>query len=731
MQVFRARPERALPRILSMLALGLLGPVGIHAQECSPGTFFVSSFLAEASPSVPPPGGFCVEDNGPRDLDPADDVIRFQETVSDPLAGTKQLEGTARVLLGTVANGFGVQLEGLRETTVSGPPSNVVPSISIFVQAGFSPGILSNQAGSVTTHLDIGQNSSTGFKVIASGWWGGRFGRSFGQAIDSTPADGSSPPDGVGEITGGMEPTERVTLQVASTGKVPGSVLQVREARATVNVFVASQECLDSNFFVSTFSNDLYVDVFPRGGFCAADNGPADLNPIEGVIQFDQTVRDLSGTRKQFKGTARLVLGGGLVPFGVELVDFHETVLSQPGDGGRIRPIPIYVLSRFSEGVPANRVGRVYTHIEGMTANHVVPFTVIDQGFWAGRPRVSSGHIIGIPQQPISIRPITVTSPLSSGMLGTETVTYRYLGTSAEYGAEVILDRASAIVQAAGIVDPGGGGGGGDQEQVLELGPIVAENFTTEVHAVTATLDPAEAGIQVTFTVVGGPNAGVTGTAETDAFGNATFIYENAGGPGTDTIQATAGNITSNQVTKVWVEDEKPPTCVLTGSGPDYILITVQDSDSGLASVTAPEKINATVDIPTVVKGTTDALVVTATKIDKTKRSQIELQIVDLALNDTFCDPVLLSLSRQTGKPETVTLADIPRQEHLVFIQNGTPGLTHLELEVNGRKLQLGGWKAGEEREIDVSFAMREGDNIMVLTAYGRPGGEAIVLVHD
>ncbi|HEX7183789.1 MAG TPA: hypothetical protein VF756_18295 [Thermoanaerobaculia bacterium] len=579
----------------------------------------------------------------------------------------------------------------------------------------------------MTTHLELGQIPPQRVNVIASGWLTGLQFHSFGQAIYRAPSNSLVPPDGVGEIIPGAASSETVTLQVASTTQQPGSVVQVKEARATANLFVPSRECLDSNFFVSTFSGDLFVDVLPSRGFCVSDNGPADLNPSQGVIVFDQTARTLDGTRKQFKGTAKVVLGGGLAPFGVELVDFQETVLAQPSDGGRIRPIPIYVLSRFSSGVPNDLWGRVVTHIEGYTQNHVVPFDVIDQGYWAGVPRVSAGHIIGIPDSPISIEPIDVTSPVASGMLGTETVTYRYLGTSAEYGATVFITKASAVVQVA----PGPA-----IEREIEVTPPVAENYTTEMHSVTAILDPPQEGIEVTFFIVDGPNAGVIETVETDALGRATFTYANTGGPGVDTILVVVDGVIIDAVSKVWIEDKRPPACALTGSGTDtsghpYIEITVQDADSGLADVTAPEKINAVVDIPPFLKGTTDPLVVIATKVDKTKRSQVELQILDLAENDTFCDPVLLTLSRHTGKPESVILTDIPRQEHLVFIQNGAPGLTHLSLDVNGEKFQLGGWKEGEEREIDISSAMREGDNTITLTAHGRPGGEAVVLIHD
>lgn len=81
-------------------------------------------------------------------------------------------------------------------------------------------------------------------------------------------------------------------------------------------------------------------------------------------------------------------------------------------------------------------------------------------------------------------------------------------------------------------------------------------------HEVTATVTDAVAmlpivGRPVVFTVTAGPNAGVVGSAVTDAAGEATFSYLGLSGPGTDSIVAsmvdTNGMIVdSNTVTAMW-----------------------------------------------------------------------------------------------------------------------------------------------------------------------------------
>lgn len=57
--------------------------------------------------------------------------------------------------------------------------------------------------------------------------------------------------------------------------------------------------------------------------------------------------------------------------------------------------------------------------------------------------------------------------------------------------------------------------------------------------------------VEVTFEVVDGPNAGVTGTVATDGDGVATFTYTGAGGAGVDAIEASIDVVFHNQLTTV------------------------------------------------------------------------------------------------------------------------------------------------------------------------------------
>jgi choice-of-anchor A domain-containing protein len=95
----------------------------------------------------------------------------------------------------------------------------------------------------------------------------------------------------------------------------------------------------------------------------------------------------------------------------------------------------------------------------------------------------------------------------------------------------------------------------------IVLAPPSATNPVGTTHTVTATVaDDVGApvvGRTVTFLVVSGPNAGETGTDDTDAQGKATFTYTGDGGEGIDTIRASfqdsqGGARTSNDATKHW-----------------------------------------------------------------------------------------------------------------------------------------------------------------------------------
>lgn len=196
-------------------------------------------------------------------------------------------------------------------------------------------------------------------------------------------------------------------------------------------------------------------------------------------------------------------------------------------------------------------------------------------------------------------------------------------------------------------------GGGVVITSNITLTPATATNPVGTDHTVTATVKDstgaALSGKTVTFTVESGPNVGATGTAVTNGAGQATFTYHDSGGAGTDSISAVfttdAGAQQKATAEKIWVAstgDTTPPTCVLSGmvaGPPKQLQITISDSGSGLGSIVVTESTNADTPVPPFATGSTSPVLVTATKIDQSKGSNVAITVTDVAGNVTKCDP--------------------------------------------------------------------------------------------
>lgn len=179
-------------------------------------------------------------------------------------------------------------------------------------------------------------------------------------------------------------------------------------------------------------------------------------------------------------------------------------------------------------------------------------------------------------------------------------------------------------------------------------------------------------------------------------------------------------------------EDLQPPSCALTSSTASGIQVTLRDTGSGLARIAVIEAVNASVVVPPFEPGTLDPVQVTATKLDLAQRSRVELEALDVAGNVTRCDPVLMLVLRGTGKPITETVTAVPAAERYVTILNGTPGLKNLLVVVNGQRFRVTGLGDGQTTTLDVSSAMRPGDdNVIEVQAHGKPGSQCTVVIHD
>ena len=180
--------------------------------------------------------------------------------------------------------------------------------------------------------------------------------------------------------------------------------------------------------------------------------------------------------------------------------------------------------------------------------------------------------------------------------------------------------------------------------------------------------------------------------------------------------------------------DTTPPTCparVVAGP-PTQLIITFQDTDSGLASIVVTQSDNADTVVPPFAVGTTDPVTVTATKINQSQSAHVAIQATDTAGNVANCDPIVSLIQRDPKTDPASTLSDVPQAENQLLVMNGKPGLKNFEATVNGYRFKVTGLKDGEQRAIDVSSAMLPGaSNVITVKGHGPKDSWATVVVSD
>ena len=175
-----------------------------------------------------------------------------------------------------------------------------------------------------------------------------------------------------------------------------------------------------------------------------------------------------------------------------------------------------------------------------------------------------------------------------------------------------------------------------------------------------------------------------------------------------------------------------PPVFGVNANGIPTMTLVVQDSDTGLAAINVTYTRNITVDIIGFLFGTKDPVTVVGTAIDPSESLGLTFEAVDLAGNVTICDPVLAPLDRATGRPESQTFTGLLEDESKVTVRNGSPGVSSVELVVNGKMFKIAGLADGEERSIDVASAMLPGaNNVVTVTARGQPEGTATLFISN
>lgn len=250
-----------------------------------------------------------------------------------------------------------------------------------------------------------------------------------------------------------------------------------------------------------------------------------------------------------------------------------------------------------------------------------------------------------------------------------------------------------------------------------------------------ATFDPDQAGsnqltVLNTHTLQPVPGSPVTG----DGAGAAGLTFNQLG----TRLFAGNSNDTEAQVSVYQFNaygDTTPPSCTLTAqrAGPPVqVDLTVRDTGSGVRSIQVTRSTNCTVFVPSFTPGTTQSIVVTATKTNPTQSSTIGLEIIDCAGNVTDFDPVVAELRIPHGKSRvTRVYRGIPPNESLLRVQNGSPGASRLQVLVDGTPAGSLTLAAGSQSQLDLSPRMRRAHNQVAVVVTGQPGSSALITIGD
>ncbi len=107
------------------------------------------------------------------------------------------------------------------------------------------------------------------------------------------------------------------------------------------------------------------------------------------------------------------------------------------------------------------------------------------------------------------------------------------------------------------------------------------------------------------------------------------------------------------------------------------------------------------------------------------------LRVINVAGNFTDCDPVIITLGQAPGVSKKVTVHNVAQTEGLLTIVNGKPGVTQLQVTVNGKRVEVRRLKDGEKRTVNLSDFLRGKNNTITLEALGKPGGTVTVMISD
>jgi hypothetical protein len=261
--------------------------------------------------------------------------------------------------------------------------------------------------------------------------------------------------------------------------------------------------------------------------------------------------------------------------------------------------------------------------------------------------------------------------------------------------------------------------------------------FTINVSAVSGFSDP------VTFSISGLPTGATASFSPGSVNGSGSTKVTITASSSTPTgsynliINGTGDGLTSSaSVTlSVTTADTTPPQwtcCTYTYNADGSYTMTFSgwDTQSGMKSIQTVQDVNATVSIPKFTVGTTQTINFSATEAGWS--SYVEFELMDVAGNIAYADPVIVDVQRQpAGAPTSINVSG--PQEGIVTVTNGTPGLKNIRLDLangsQGNHVEIAGLQDGEVRVVNITKSIPSGGTTITLVAPGNPkNGHALLL---
>lgn len=176
--------------------------------------------------------------------------------------------------------------------------------------------------------------------------------------------------------------------------------------------------------------------------------------------------------------------------------------------------------------------------------------------------------------------------------------------------------------------------------------------------------------------------------------------------------------------------DLNPPSCTVGPTLNGVVTVTVQDTESGLASVTPVTVDNATVTIPSFVPGTQDAVDISVTQKKRKLSSNAQISVSDLAGNSVECDSVSILAVSRPGKPGSHSYGGVSHKKHHAKIISIGHGVRKVLVIVDGRIFRFKSLRKGTSIAISKAYKSKY-DNSVKIEVYGDKGAWASVALTE